>query len=146
MSNFGKFPIKVPASVSHLASVPPAAGGEELSEKFVSGNPDTPVGQKWPAPANEKSWLGRERFGYNLKLSPPQKRALTLISQLKHKTGVQEYLTLLLEQAVKEELREYVNPTIGGVYASEAAEALEYLETWGDLTIGRRLRGQREEL
>lgn len=144
MSSFGKFPIKVPTSAPQLTSVPAGAQNEELSEKFVAGNPDTPLGQKWPAPANEKNWLGRERFGYNLKLSPPQKRALTLISQLKHKTGVQEYLTLLLERAVKEELREYISPEIGGIYASEAADALEYLETWGDLTIGRRLRGQRE--
>jgi hypothetical protein len=145
MAKADKFnsPVLPPKNLK-LVGPPQNTGLSREEELFIVANPDTPAGQEFVTPANGKNWVGRERFSVNLRLSPPQKLAVTLISQLTHSTGVQEYLSLLLERAVREDLKQFSEPAVGGKYAGDAEEALKYLETWGDQTIGRRLRGQRE--
>lgn len=146
MARADKFNAQIPTPKNlTLVDASPNTALSPEGERFISANPDTPSLQEFVMPSNGKDWVGRERFSFNLRLSPPQKLAVTLVSRLTHSTGIQEYLTLLLERAVKEELAQYAKPSVGGKYAGEAAEALEYLETWGDSTIGRRMRGQREK-
>lgn len=115
------------------------------AKRFVSANTDTSTGPfpPWETPADGETWTKRERYPYQLFLSPAQKQALNLVAKLTHSQSAQEFLVLLIERGLLDELSSYAQPEVGGIHAKEAAEALAYLQAWGDITAGRKARGQR---
>lgn len=115
------------------------------AQRFVTANTDTSSGefQAWDTPDDGNTWTKRERHPYQLFLSPPQKQAIELAAKLAHTDSSQEFLILLIEKGLREELSRHAQPEIGGVHAKKAADSLAYIQTWGDIPAGRKARGQR---